>query len=234
MNVLGMGPMEIILIVVLALIVFGPAKLPEIMGQVGKAINDFRKATSELSDEFNRTIQAELKETRSAVEETKAVVTEAHTSVTSAISGVPASTRTAAPTDTAPVPAPNGSDPEVANNGAVPGPSTPPLADTSQWSWETAAPAAPKTAEVQAAGGSLPGPAAIETDAPAAASEAPSTTVAHVTSTAEPATGETNVVAGDLAPSASSAAAPQTPRPPSTAAKPAAKRAARDELLPPY
>ena len=49
MNVLGMGPMEIILIVVLALIVFGPAKLPEIMGQVGKAINDFRKATSETS-----------------------------------------------------------------------------------------------------------------------------------------------------------------------------------------
>ena len=92
MNFLGMGPLELMLIVVLALIVFGPAKLPEIMGQVGKAINDFRKATSELSDEFNRTIQAELKETRSVVEETKAVVTDAHTSVTSAISGAPALT----------------------------------------------------------------------------------------------------------------------------------------------
>ena len=103
MNVLGMGPLEIILIVVLALIVFGPAKLPEIMGQVGKAINDFRRATSELSDEFNRTIQAEMKETRSVVEETKAVVTDAHTSVTSAISGVPAPTRTAVPTQSAPV-----------------------------------------------------------------------------------------------------------------------------------
>ena len=53
MNILGMGPMELMLIVVLALIVFGPAKLPEIMGQVGKAIGDFRRATSELSDEFN-------------------------------------------------------------------------------------------------------------------------------------------------------------------------------------
>ena len=50
------------LIVVLALIVFGPAKLPEIMGQIGRAIGDFRSATSELSDEFNRTIQAELEE----------------------------------------------------------------------------------------------------------------------------------------------------------------------------
>ncbi|HEY0581211.1 MAG TPA: twin-arginine translocase TatA/TatE family subunit, partial [Chloroflexota bacterium] len=48
--------MELILIVVLALIVFGPAKLPEIMGQVGKAVGDFRRATSDLSDEFNRTI----------------------------------------------------------------------------------------------------------------------------------------------------------------------------------
>ena len=226
MNVLGMGPMEIILIVVLALIVFGPAKLPEIMGQVGKAINDFRKATSELSDEFNRTIQAEMKETRSVVEETKAVVTDAHTSVTSAISGVPAPTRTAVPTVSAHVSEPNGTTAAEASNGAVPGESTPPLADTSQWSWETAA---PKPAEVQAADGSPSGPAPIAADAPAA-SDVPSTTTAQVTSPAEPATSETSVGAGDSAPRAPSAAAPQTPRPRSTAAK----RTARDDLLPPY
>jgi TatA/E family protein of Tat protein translocase len=231
MNVLGMGPMEIILIVVLALIVFGPAKLPEIMGQVGKAINDFRKATSELSDEFNRTIQAEMKETRSVVDETKAVVTEAHTSVTSAISGAPAPTRTAVPTETAPVP--DGTSPEAVNNGAVPAPSTPPLADTSQWSWETAAPAASTPAEVQADEGSLAAPSRFETNAPAAASEGPSITTAQVTPPAEPATSESSVVGGNSAPSASPAAAPQTPRSPS-AAKPAAKRTARDELLPPY
>ena len=75
MNFLGMGPMEILLIVVLALIVFGPAKLPEIMGQVGKAIGDFRRATSELSDEFNRTIQAEIQETKAIVDDTKSTVT---------------------------------------------------------------------------------------------------------------------------------------------------------------
>jgi TatA/E family protein of Tat protein translocase len=229
MNVLGMGPMEIILIVVLALIVFGPAKLPEIMGQVGKAINDFRRATSELSDEFNRTIQAEMKETRSVVEETKAVVTDAHTSVTSAISGVPAPTRTAVPTESAPVSEPNGTTAAEASNGAVPGESTPPLADTSQWSWETAAPAAPKSAELQGADGSTPGPAAIAADAPAA-SEMPSSTTAQATAAAEPATSETSVGAGEPAARAPSAAAPQTPRPPSTGAK----RTARDELLPPY
>lgn len=140
-----MGPLEILLIVVLALIVFGPAKLPEIMGQVGKAINDFRRATSELSDEFNRTIQAELQETRAAVEETKSVVTGAHASVTSAIGGLPAPTRTAVPA-AEPVPAPNGSAAEPTTNGSLPVESKPPLVDTTQWSWETAAPAPPTPA----------------------------------------------------------------------------------------
>ena len=104
MNILGMGPMELVLIVVLALIVFGPAKLPEIMGQVGKAINDFRRATSELSDEFNRTIQAELQETRAVIDETKSAVTDAHASINSAVSGIPAPVRTAEPPEALPAP----------------------------------------------------------------------------------------------------------------------------------
>jgi TatA/E family protein of Tat protein translocase len=70
MNVLGMGPMELLLILVLALIVFGPGKLPEVMGQVGRAIRDFRRTTSEISGEFTRTIQEEMEETRAAVEGT--------------------------------------------------------------------------------------------------------------------------------------------------------------------
>src|SRR6267378_8409747 len=86
MNILGMGPMELMLIVVLALIVFGPAKLPEIMGQVGKAIGDFRRATSELSDEFNRTIQAELNETKQTIEETKSALTEVRSAVDASVS----------------------------------------------------------------------------------------------------------------------------------------------------
>src|SRR5215469_16993272 len=100
MNFLGMGPLELMLIVVLALIVFGPAKLPEIMGQIGRAIADFRRATSELSDEFNRTIQAELQETKAVVEDTKSAVTGVHSSINAALS------TTAAPTLTTPAPAP--------------------------------------------------------------------------------------------------------------------------------
>jgi Tat protein translocase TatB subunit len=78
--------MELLLIVVLALIVFGPQRLPEIMGQVGKAIADFRRATSQLSEEFNQTIQSEINQTRATLEEplneTRAALNDA-TSVTS-------------------------------------------------------------------------------------------------------------------------------------------------------
>src|SRR5207253_250804 len=160
MNILGMGPMELILIVVLALIVFGPAKLPEIMGQVGKAVNDFRKATSDLSEEFNKTIQAELQETKSVVDEAKSVMTEAktavsdvHTSVNSAVTGAPAPTRVAEPGDVVATPALNGisAEPHVESNGTAPADTKPPLADTAQWSWETSPlPAAAAAAATEA------------------------------------------------------------------------------------
>jgi TatA/E family protein of Tat protein translocase len=64
MNFLGMGPMELMLILVLALIIFGPGKLPEIAGQVGKVVRDFRRTTSELSSEFSRTLSLEMEERR--------------------------------------------------------------------------------------------------------------------------------------------------------------------------
>ena len=56
MNLLGMGPGELILIAALGLIVFGPGKLPEIAAQLGKMVRDFRQSTSEISAEFRRLI----------------------------------------------------------------------------------------------------------------------------------------------------------------------------------
>jgi TatA/E family protein of Tat protein translocase len=170
MNILGMGPMELLLIVVLALIVFGPAKLPEIMGQVGKAINDFRRATSELSDEFNRTIQAELQETRSVIDEAKSAVSDVHANVAdlhASVTGMPAPTRTALPGEALPAPVPNGingeAHAETFTNGTVQPQAVPPLADTTQWSWETSGPATP-AAETPVVEANSPA-----TDAPAAA-----------------------------------------------------------------
>lgn len=47
---------ETIFLFVLALLVFGPKKLPEIARQVGKALNEFKRA----SNEFKAQIEAEI------------------------------------------------------------------------------------------------------------------------------------------------------------------------------
>jgi Tat protein translocase TatB subunit len=50
------GFQEILLIGVLALLVFGPAKLPELGRMVGRAMREFRRA----SDEFRSTVETNL------------------------------------------------------------------------------------------------------------------------------------------------------------------------------
>jgi Tat protein translocase TatB subunit len=55
MGFFGMGSWEIGLILIVALIIFGPGKLPEVAGQVGKAVRDFRRITTEMTGEFERT-----------------------------------------------------------------------------------------------------------------------------------------------------------------------------------
>ncbi len=47
------GVPELILVLVVALVVFGPGKLPEIGASLGKAIRDFRGATQAISNEVN-------------------------------------------------------------------------------------------------------------------------------------------------------------------------------------
>jgi sec-independent protein translocase protein TatA len=48
----SIGVPEIILILVIALVVFGPRRLPEIGRTVGKSLREFRKASQDLRDEF--------------------------------------------------------------------------------------------------------------------------------------------------------------------------------------
>ena len=53
---MGLGMGEIMVVLVLALMVFGPRKLPELGMSLGQAMNQFRKA----SDEFKRTWEQEV------------------------------------------------------------------------------------------------------------------------------------------------------------------------------
>lgn len=55
----GIGAQELILLMVAALIIFGPQRLPEIAAQVGKAIRDFRRMSDDLTGEFQRSFSLE-------------------------------------------------------------------------------------------------------------------------------------------------------------------------------
>jgi len=45
------GPASIILILIVALLIFGPSKLPELGRAAGKTLKEFRNATKGLDDE---------------------------------------------------------------------------------------------------------------------------------------------------------------------------------------
>ena len=46
-------PMHLIIILAIALVIFGPGKLPELGAGLGKGIREFKKAMSEASKEFD-------------------------------------------------------------------------------------------------------------------------------------------------------------------------------------
>ncbi len=53
----GLGVPELILIFFVALIVFGPKKLPEIGRTLGKALGEFKKATDDLKNTVEREVR---------------------------------------------------------------------------------------------------------------------------------------------------------------------------------
>ena len=71
MNFLGIGPGELLLILVLALIIFGPQRLPDIGKALGKSIREVRKASEELTGQFKEEMEAASNELKSASEEIK-------------------------------------------------------------------------------------------------------------------------------------------------------------------
>jgi sec-independent protein translocase protein TatA len=46
----GIGPVELIVVLIIALLVIGPGKLPEVGSALGKSIREFRKASSDVEE----------------------------------------------------------------------------------------------------------------------------------------------------------------------------------------
>jgi TatA/E family protein of Tat protein translocase len=65
----SIGPAELVLIFVIALLVFGPKKLPEIGRSVGKALREFKKTSEEIKGRIEEEIEAsEIKDIRKDIQ----------------------------------------------------------------------------------------------------------------------------------------------------------------------
>ena len=56
MNIFGVGLPEVTVIVILALIIFGPKKLPELGKQLGKTLKSLKTASNQFQNEINEAI----------------------------------------------------------------------------------------------------------------------------------------------------------------------------------
>ena len=66
MEFFGIGPWELLLILVIALIVVGPGKLPQIARTLGKTVRAVRKASAELTTAVSKELEAAEKADKSA------------------------------------------------------------------------------------------------------------------------------------------------------------------------
>ncbi len=67
----NIGIQEMMVLLVIALIVFGPKKLPEIGKSLGKGIAEFKKASSELVKTLEEEVEAEKAQDVSAAAKTE-------------------------------------------------------------------------------------------------------------------------------------------------------------------
>ena len=81
MKVMGpVGWQEMVIIFIVALVLFGPRKLPELGRTVGKAITEFRRASNELKSTFDREMQQLERENQDLKEVTRSYVSDIQSS----------------------------------------------------------------------------------------------------------------------------------------------------------
>jgi Tat protein translocase TatB subunit len=87
-DILGIGFPELLFIFIIALMVFGPRRLPEIAGKAGKYVRDLRNMSQGFMAEWQREITVaarmeEIEQVRKELEETKQALTQSRTEIAS-------------------------------------------------------------------------------------------------------------------------------------------------------
>src|SRR3990172_6614755 len=95
----GLGMGEIVIILVLALILLGPKKLPNAAKQLGKGLREFRKATDDLKTQFETELYADPKPAKPTLVEPSSAQGERPPGVPAG--GIPAQTKAEVPVATA-------------------------------------------------------------------------------------------------------------------------------------
>ena len=52
----GIQPIHILIILIVALLIFGPSRLPELGRSLGKSLNEFRRGTREMTEGFREEV----------------------------------------------------------------------------------------------------------------------------------------------------------------------------------
>ena len=68
LEMLGNHWLYIVVLLVIVLIIFGPVRLPELGAGLGRAMREFRKATTELTNEVNKTVDSSKPEAAAKVD----------------------------------------------------------------------------------------------------------------------------------------------------------------------
>jgi len=62
----GLQPIHIVVIIVLALLIFGPKRLPDFGKSLGRSIREFRQASKEMANDFQETSSEQSQEPKPA------------------------------------------------------------------------------------------------------------------------------------------------------------------------
>ena len=77
----GLGAMEILIILVIAFLLFGPKELPEIGKQIGKAVKGFKETTEDLRQSVEPEINMITQEFKSVEQDLESSIKEAEAEI---------------------------------------------------------------------------------------------------------------------------------------------------------